>query len=540
MSQRVDLESYMASGGWTMGKSLVRTASRFPDRVALDLADSTWTYATLLKRAAAVAATLQRERPRPEVPLTAVFGVESTPQFAAVAGAMLAGTGFVPLDCRLPVARTRSILTYSLANALVVDPAAAPQLNELLEGLDRRMVIIMPETSSTYEVPAALSPHRIVAADRLAESTDWQPVDVAPGSLAYLMFTSGSTGKPKGVGISHQQVEHFIRRIIDLYEFDESDRFSQLNSLGFDMSIFDYAIPWEIGAAVCGPREQHAIDSVRYVNDLGLTVWYSVPAKSIAAKQLGQLVPGAMPTLRVSAWCGEALPVDLMDAWSAAAPNSVLDNHYGPTEATVACTFYRYDADRTPADAEHGVMPIGTPYPGMQVRILDEQMRPVAPGEIGELVLVGPQVAAGYWQDPDRTAESFMDDPVSGERAYRTGDLVRQMSEGQPIRFLGRRDSQIQVLGGRVELLEVEAALRTATGADIAVAMGWDERAATASYLVAFVNAKAVDAGAVRAQLRKLLPSFAVPRVIRAVPDMPLNSNGKVDRQALRAMLDAT
>jgi acyl-coenzyme A synthetase/AMP-(fatty) acid ligase len=236
-----------------------------------------------------------------------------------------------------------------------------------------------------------------------------------------------------------------------------------------------------------------------------------------------------MPKLRISSWCGEALPVDLMDAWRAAAPNSILDNHYGPTEATCSCMVYRYDPQRTLGEAEQGIMPIGEPYPGM-----------VSPGDIGELVLVGPQVALGYWHDPERTAESFLRDPVSGEPAYRTGDLVRMPVAGQPMTFLGRRDFQVQVLGGRVELGEVEAALRAITGADIAVAMGWDERAATASYLVAFISAETVDAHALRTQLRQVLPSFAVPRHIMAVPRMPLNANGKVDRKALRAIMEAT
>ena len=530
----------MTTETWTMGKSFLRTARRLPDRIALDLADSTWTYARLLDKGSAIAATLQRERPDPDPQLTALFSTPSATHFAGVVGALLAGTGFVPLDCRLPVARTRLILELSLADAIVVDAAATSQLTALLKGLDRRMVIVMPDEPSTSEASASLPNHQVVAADRLADSTEWRPVEVAPESLAYLMFTSGSTGKPKGVMISHRNVDHYVRCITRFYELSESDRFSQLNSLGFDMSIFDFAIPWEIGGTVCGPRKEHALSCVRYVNDLGLTVWFAVPSKGIAAKQLGQLAPGVMPTLRISMWAGEALPLDLMDAWSVAAPNSVLDNHYGPTEATVTCTVYRYDPQRSAGEAEYGVMPIGEPYPGMNARVLDEQMLLVGPGEIGELVMVGPQVATGYWHDPERTAEAFIRDPVSGEHAYRTGDLVRMPTEGRPIPYLGRRDFQVQVLGGRVELFEVEAALREATGADVAVAMGWDERAATASYLVAFISAEEVNVNAVRSRLHEVLPSFAVPRRIMAVPHMPLNTNGKVDRKALRAMMETT
>jgi amino acid adenylation domain-containing protein len=528
----------MTPGTWTMGESFLRTARRVPERIALDLADATWTYATLLEKSSAIAATLQRACPHPAPQLTAIFSTQSATQFAGIVGALLAGTGFVPLDCRLPVERTRQILQLSLAQALIVDATAAPQLTELLCGFDRRLLILLPDASSASEIAENFPNHQIVIAPQMATPAEWHPVAVDPESLAYLMFTSGSTGRPKGVMVCHRNVEHFVRRITQRYALSETDRFTQLNSLGFDLSIMEVPIAWEVGAALCGPRKEHAINSVRYVNDLGITVWVSVPSKSAAAKQLGLLTPGAMPTLRLSAWCGEALPTDLTEAWSIAAPQSICDNHYGPTEATCSCMVYRYDSDHAPADSEHGVMPIGEPYPGMQIRVVDEHLQPVGLGKIGELLIVGPQVALGYWQDSARTAESFICDPESGAPAYRTGDLVRVPAEGKPMTFLGRRDFQLQVLGGRVELGEVEAALRAVTGAEIAIAMGWDERAATASYLVAFVSLASVDVPAVRTRLLQMLPAFAVPRRILAVPNLPLNPNGKVDRKALRAMME--
>ena len=471
----------------------------------------------------------------PKPALTAIFGAQTGQQFAGILGALLAGTGFVPIDCRLPAERTRQILELSLAKAIVVDAEAFPLLRGLLQGIERPMTIIIPDATGGV---AVFPECRVVGGAEMAPAADWEPVEVSQESIAYLMFTSGSTGQPKGVMVTHRNVEHFVREMVRRYAFHEQDRFTQLNSLGFDLCIMEVPVAWEVGATLCGPRKEHAINSVQYVNDLGITVWVSVPSKSVAAMQLGLLRPGAMPGLRVSAWCGEALPVDLMQVWSAAAPHSVLDNHYGPTEATCACMAYRYESGASEAGSEYGVMPIGEVYPGMQAHVFGEDMRPAAPGDVGELILAGPQVAKGYWNDPVRTAEAFIADPVTGAPAYRTGDLVRMPETGQPMTFLGRSDFQLQVMGGRIELGEVEAALRNVTGATTAVAMGWDVVASTARYLVAFVNAPEIDFRALHKKLQEILPAFAVPRRILAVPQMPLNENGKVDRKALRAMME--
>jgi acyl-CoA synthetase (AMP-forming)/AMP-acid ligase II len=162
----------------------------------------------------------------------------------------------------------------------------------------------------------------------------------------------------------------------------------------------------------------------------------------------------------------------------------------------------------------------------------------VPAGADGELLIAGPQVALGYWQDPERTAAAFVVPPGHTERHYRTGDRVRRPASGDALCFLGRTDSQIKVLGRRVELGEVEAAVREASGVDAVVALGWPLTATGAGGIVAFVGDVAVDTDGVLATVRRRLPDYMVPRRIHLLNEIPLNANGKMDRSALRRMLE--
>jgi acyl-CoA synthetase (AMP-forming)/AMP-acid ligase II len=171
--------------------------------------------------------------------------------------------------------------------------------------------------------------------------------------------------------------------------------------------------------------------------------------------------------------------------------------------------------------------------------VVDSELREVPPGETGELLMAGPQVTLGYWRDPERTAESFVVPPGRSERHYRTGDLVRRPRTGEdPITYLGRIDNQIKIRGVRVELGEIEAALRAVTGVDAAVAVGWPRTTSGANGIVAFVGDEEVDAEAAIAALEERLASQMVPRRIVAMAEIPVNANGKFDRSALLASLD--
>jgi acyl-coenzyme A synthetase/AMP-(fatty) acid ligase len=186
------------------------------------------------------------------------------------------------------------------------------------------------------------------------------------------------------------------------------------------------------------------------------------------------------------------------------------------------------------------VVPIGDPYPGMEVLVADEQLREVAPGETGELLMTGPQLTPGYLDDPEKTAAAFVVPPGRDRVFYRTGDRVRRAGGEAPMVYLGRVDNQIKIQGYRVELGEIEAVVREEAGVDVAIAIGWPQgEAGAAEGIVAFVQTAEIDGGGVQERCRARLPNYMAPREIRCQADMPLNANGKVDRKALLAILQS-
>jgi amino acid adenylation domain-containing protein len=516
----------------------LRCAAALPDRPALEVEGRTLTFAALRDRAAAVAATLQRAAPGDEPPLTAVFAYRSETAFAGVLGALLRGNGYVPLHPGFPVERTRTMLERSECGAVIVDATAAAQLDELLRGVERPLVLILPEHDDVAELAARWPAHTVLGAGDLAAPADWTPPEVDAGGIAYLLFTSGSTGIPKGVMVAHRNASAFIDVMVERYAVTAEDRFSQTFDMTFDLSVFDMFVAWERGACVCCPPEKALMTPGRFIRDAAITIWFSVPSTAVFMKKLGMLKPDSYPSLRFSLFCGEPLPAETARAWAAAAPGSIVENLYGPTELTIACTLYRWDPERSPAEAALGVVPIGAPYPGMSAIVVDEELREVAPGEDGELLLTGPQVTLGYWRDPEKTAAAFVVPPGHEAIHYRTGDRVRRPRGDGPLTYRGRVDHQIKVLGHRVELGEVEAAIRDSAGADGVVAVGWPPTPAGAGGVVAFIGELDHDVAAILDDLRRRLPAYMVPRELRLLPELPLNANGKFDRKALIRILE--
>jgi acyl-CoA synthetase (AMP-forming)/AMP-acid ligase II len=249
--------------------------------------------------------------------------------------------------------------------------------------------------------------------------------------------------------------------------------------------------------------------------------------------------PGRFPLLRLARFGGEALSAELAAKLAAAAPNAAVDNVYGPTECTVDASYYRWDRERSPSEAMHGVVPIGVAGPRVTLSVVDAELRPVPVGGEGELLIAGPQVTPGYWKDAERTASAFIRLPGSDVIHYRTGDLVRRVPEGQPIPYLGRMDYQIKIAGVRIELGEIEQAMRQASGSDEVVAVGWPPTTGGASGVVGFIARPTCDVAEIRARLKEMLPGVMVPKDLRIVETMPLNVNGKVDRKALLEELRA-
>jgi amino acid adenylation domain-containing protein len=523
-----------------LAAGFVRSAREFPQRPALSIGAQSWSYDQLLRASAAIAALLGEHSGRDGPPRTAIFAHRSFVAYAGVLGILLRGHGYVPLNRKFPVERTKAMFERSGCRALIVDNESLSQLDELLGETPAGIVVIAPALDDAGELERRLPDHVVFGSDAIEDVE--VPTLRSPGAddVAYLLFTSGSTGQPKGVMVGHRNAAPFVRAMADRYGVDQYDRCSQTFDLTFDLSVFDLFVAWERGACVHCLSDKTLLKPGGYIREHELTLWFSVPSTGMFLHRFGMLKPDSYPSLRWSLFCGEALPIEVAEAWAAAAPQSIVENLYGPTEATIACTLYRWEGERSRGETRLGVVPIGRPTPGTSALVVDGELREVGAEEEGELLVAGPQVALGYLDDPDRTRSAFVQPPGKAETHYRTGDRVVRDAAGM-LHYLGRLDHQVQVHGHRVELGEVEAAIREATGTVAVVALGWPVTHAGAGGIVAFLAGEnPVDIAGLRAKLAARLPDYMLPREVHVLRELPLNANGKFDRRALRARLEAS
>lgn len=519
----------------------LRSAARFPDRPALDVEGQVHTYAGLRARALALGQVLATQRPPGAQPRVGVLANRSLQTYTGLLGTLLAGAAVVPLNPHFPVERTRQMMDLSGLGALVVDAKGEALLDDLLETAGHPLLVVLPGGAAVAAHAARWPRHRFVAMPEAGEGPAFTPVSVTPDSLACLFFTSGSTGTPKGVGVLHRNVLRFVEMSVDRYRacgIGEQDRFSQFYDITFDSSMFDLYVSWAMGACLCSPSATEWVNPNKYIEAKALSVIDIVPSTGHTMNRGNGWRPGRFAGLRLCRFGGEALPAQLAAALAAAAPTAVVENVYGPTECTVDASYYRWDRERSMAECEHGIVPIGEAGAQVVLRIVDAGMNEVPVGGQGELLIGGPQVTPGYWNSPERTAASFIRIPGESQVFYRTGDLVRRPPAGSPISYLGRLDFQIKISGVRIELGEVELALRRISGTDQAVAVGWPPTPSGAAGIVAFIAGQGIDAKAVQKALKATLPAVMVPRDVHVIDEMPLNVNGKVDRKALLARLE--
>ena len=252
--------------------------------------------------------------------------------------------------------------------------------------------------------------------------------------------------------------------------------------------------------------------------------------------RMRMLKPGSYPTVRHSMFCGEALPQQSAETWQNAMPNALVENTYGPTEATVAITNYVWDSEKSPAECENGIVPLGKPFPLQRVRLLDEEYQTVEDGEAGEICLAGSQITPGYFKDAEKTAEKFIkldDEPETVW--YRTGDLGRINTKSGILYYLGRIDDQVKIRGYRVELQEIDRVLREASKTDLAVCVPFKSKDGTISKILAFIEG--VEDNELRKrnleECRRQLPEYMIPSQVNFIEKIPINANGKIDRKAL-------
>ena len=340
--------------------------------------------------------------------------------------------------------------------------------------------------------------------------------------------------------VSHRNVEHYLSAILPLADLSSTDRFSQFFDLTFDLSMHDILLTWLVGGCLCVPSRLDLTAPRKYIEKEGITIWFSVPSAAAMMRQIGQLQPESYPGIRYSFFCGEALPVNIALAWQAAASRSRVINLYGPTEATIAFTSYELSRDAPVASYPNGIVPLGRPFGENLALVVNESGNPVKQGEQGDLCLAGPQLTVGYLNNAKQNAESFFtrkDSQGREIRWYRTGDRA-VYDEDMGYVYGGRMDTQVKILGYRVEILEIESVLREVSGCAQVAAMPWPVIEGIAKGIVACVVKPAISSEEIIKGCKERLSFYKVPSEVHILDNMPLNVNGKTNRNALKTMLE--
>ena len=495
---------------------LEQTAEQYPERTAVSDQQTSLTWAELRRRAGGIGAVLadELEGNQPVV----VFAAKRVATLAIQLGVVYAGGFYVPVSRDQPAERIGRILRR-LGRPLVI---AADSLRSLVEETGFDGTVLSAEALYAQE---AGSPD-----ERLREVRS----HTSEKDLLYGIFTSGSSGEPKCVSVSHRAVLDFIAHFTRLFGISAADRIGNQAPFDFDVSVKDIYSAMATGAElVLIDRKLFSLPAklIDYLNERKVTVLTWAVSALTTVSTLKGLDYDVPKSVRIILFSGEAMPLKQLKVWRGAMPGTEFVNLYGPSEITCNCTFYRIPAD-APEDLD--CLPIGKPFPGRTVRLLDEAGCEVTePGKPGEICVSGESLAEGYYHDPERTAKSFvLFENAEGrqERMYRTGDLAHYDPSGNLV-FEGRKDFQIKLMGHRIELEEIEKAMTDTDGVAEACCIFLPET----RKIVAFFTGTE-DSRQVRMDLVTRLPRYMIPGKFIRLDRFPLNKNGKKDRNELRRL----
>ncbi|MCF5710490.1 amino acid adenylation domain-containing protein [Pseudomonas syringae] len=483
---------------------------RTPDAVAVVHGERRLSYRELNNQANQLAHHLLDIGVKPDTRV-AICAERSESMVIGLLAILKAGGGYVPFDPAYPADR----IAYMLQDSAPVAVLAQRATLSLLSGAS--VPVIDLDSPSTQE-QSVTNPH---------------VPSLTSSHLAYVLYTSGSTGTPKGVMNEHRGVVNRLLWARDHYTVNETDRVLQKTPYSFDVSVWEFFLPLLTGAQLHMARpggHQDPAYLAQVIREQRITLMHFVPSMLDVFLEHGD--SEGFSDLRRVLCSGEALPGHLVRRFKAQLPDIALHNLYGPTEAAIDVTAWDCSGADTPDST-----PIGRPVANTRIYLLDVHQQPVPAGVAGEIYIGGVQVARGYLNRAQLTAERFLSDPFSNDptaRLYRTGDLGRWLGDGT-LEYLGRNDFQVKIRGLRIELGEIEAQLLACEGIRDAVVIARQETEGDA-YLVGYLvttHAQELSSQSLQNHLRQQVPDYMVPRHLIQVERFPLNANGKLDRKAL-------
>jgi amino acid adenylation domain-containing protein len=480
------------------------------EKVAIIASDKTLTYNQLSQLVNKVAYGLGELKVQPNQ-LVAVIMEKGWEQIVAVLAILTAGGAYLPMDAKLPPERIKYILDEAEVQVILT------QSTVNLSSEATRDIFLIDEVEFWDYPDTPFIP------ETMPQVTD----------LAYVIYTSGSTGQPKGVMIDHRGAVNTILDVNDRFNVKKGDSTLALSALGFDLSVYDIFGTLAVGGTIVLP-EPAEIKNPSYwaslIKQHQVTIWNSVPTliKLMVEYLEDSAFPPSISSLRLVLLSGDWIPVTLPQRIKSLAPQAEIISLGGATEASIWSILYPIDNIKL----SWGSIPYGKGMKNQDVYVLDEDLNPCPIWVEGELYISGIGLSLGYWKNPQQTKNSFITHPQTGVRLYRTGDLGRYLPDGN-IEFIGRKDFQVKIQGNRVELGEIEAVLRQILEIKEGVINPVGKSEQEKRLIAYLTTSEDVKIDNIRQFLAQRLPDYMIPARFVILEQLPLNSNGKVDRQAL-------
>ncbi|WGL60470.1 AMP-binding protein [Pigmentibacter sp. JX0631] len=465
------------------------------------------------------------------------IGILSSKDFVGYLGiitSLMLNSSFVPLNPKLPINRLLYIITSSDLDVIILDAKYVEILIELDKILDnnhsKKIKIFSPQSKIKNEFR-----NFKVIDSHISNVSTFLNDNIKSSSIAYILFTSGSTGNPKGVPISHKNVISFIDFNQSKYKINSSDRLSQTFDHSFDLSMFDIFMAWFHGASVFCLQSLDLLSPEEFINTNKISIWFSVPSIIGLLKRQNYPHKNTFPTLRLSLFCGEALSLNYIKFWQEAAPNSICENLYGPTELTICCSFYNVTSAKNIL-CQNDIVSIGNIYPHLKYCIWDNSKNCISNDNIGELCVSGDQMFKGYLNKNENKNKFIEIENIKCKvKYYKTGDLIRKDESGNLL-YLGRIDRQIKLNGYRIELSDIENSIQNHQNVDYAVVALIEKQDTKNSFLSAHVFGN-LHFEELDAYIKKNLPYYMQPKHIKISNEPILSPNGKLDRKFIQEKL---
>ena len=506
-------------------------AQKFSHLPAIKIDNRFISYGELIDKAMRVASALLDAGACNET--IGLVGQRKASSYIGLLGIIFAGCNYTPVNPKYNSSRISDIINGANIQYLVGDLNDIEKLNN--SATSGIKLCILPEGNCPNDRSLTFT-----NGDNLADNKYLvEPINSNGSDLAYINFTSGSTGTPKGVMVSRDNLQAFLGNMKLIYNLEPGFRASQTFDLSFDPSVSDIFFTWmELGTLYVLPEAEILAPSDFIVREK-ISFWNSVPSIVNFMLRTGNLKPGSFPDLRYSMFIGELFPSSLGKAWSLAAPNSTVENFYGPTETTIYITRFVYSIEHHNSQFHNGIIPIGQPFNGHSVALVDEKGQKINDSRTGEIVFSGAQLARGYLNNDSETVKSFVkfDWDLYAEIWYKTGDLGFFNTSGD-LECIGRSDNQVKIGGRRLEIGEVEFVLSKfeLTKYAVVVPLRGQDRIVTGLVAFTLSDINKAEIIEVRKQCTELLDNVFFPKKFFTITEFPLAPSGKTDRKKLEEL----